>query len=75
LSRSNVSFVMRALEDKALVDRAPDLSGRAWRIWLFKHAEALLDEVAARVEAASRRYADPTADPPRLSRPSDRANL
>jgi hypothetical protein len=42
-----------ALEKKQLVDRAPDITGRAWRSWLTRPAEALLRERAAGIEAAS----------------------
>jgi DNA-binding MarR family transcriptional regulator len=67
LSRAQMSSVMQELERKWLVSRGPDLNGRAWRIWLLQPAEALLDEVAARIEGTSSRHADPTAAPPRLS--------
>ena len=53
LDRGTISLVMRALEKKQLVDRAPDITGRALRIWLTLRAEALLREQAAGIEAAS----------------------
>ena len=53
LSRATVSFVMHALEKKGLVDRSPDLTGRAWRIILTARAKRLLCDVTADIEAAS----------------------
>ena len=53
LSRATVSFVMSALDKKGLVDRGPDLTGRAWRIFLTARAERLLCDVTADIETAS----------------------
>jgi DNA-binding MarR family transcriptional regulator len=53
LDRATISLVMCTLERKGLVDRAPDITGRALRIWLTLRAEALLREQAAGIEAAS----------------------
>ncbi|HWZ89630.1 MAG TPA: MarR family transcriptional regulator [Polyangiaceae bacterium] len=53
LDRGTTSLVMRTLEKKGFVDRAPDITGRALRIWLTDPAEVLLREQAAGIEAAS----------------------
>ncbi len=69
LSRANVSFVMGALERKWLVSRGPDLTGRAWRIFLTDSGEQLLCAVTARVEAAAFACADLSVTAPLLSPP------
>jgi DNA-binding MarR family transcriptional regulator len=69
LSRANVSFVMRTLERKWLVSRGPDLTGRAWRIFLTDSGEQLLCTVAAQVGAAAFACADLSTAPPLLSPP------
>lgn len=75
LSRANVSFVMRALERKWLVSRGPDLTGRAWRIFLTDDGERLLCGVAERVAAAASVCADLSATAPMLSPLWGRASL
>jgi DNA-binding MarR family transcriptional regulator len=53
LDRGTISLVMRTLERKQLVDRAPDITGRAWRVWLTDRAVSVLRDQAARIEASS----------------------
>jgi DNA-binding MarR family transcriptional regulator len=62
LDQGTVSLVMRTLADKGLVDRAPDITGRAWRIYLTEPAERLLREAADEIETRSAR-AQPVALP------------
>jgi DNA-binding MarR family transcriptional regulator len=56
LDHGTISLVMRALADRALVDRGPDFSGRALRVLLTSRSERLLRECAGAVELASRRF-------------------
>jgi hypothetical protein len=44
---------MRTLQEKALIDRGPDMTGTATRIFLTARAEMILRDQAERVEAAS----------------------
>jgi DNA-binding MarR family transcriptional regulator len=53
LERSTVSRIMHALEAKELVSRGPDLTGRAWRIYLTGRAVELLTRFGRAVEVAS----------------------
>ena len=53
LDRGTVSLVMRTLEQKGLVDRGPDMTCRAWRIFLTSRAEILLRDRAEGIEGAS----------------------
>ena len=53
LDRGTISLVMRTLVDKHLVDRAPDITGRAWRALLTRRSASLLQEQTAEIEAAS----------------------
>jgi DNA-binding MarR family transcriptional regulator len=53
LDHGTISIVMRTLADRALVDRCPDLSGRALRVLLTKRSTCLLRECAEAVELAS----------------------
>jgi DNA-binding MarR family transcriptional regulator len=69
LSRASVSLVMRALERRWLVSRGPDLTGRAWRIFLTDTGEHLLRAVTAQVEAAAFVCADRSTAAPLLSPP------
>lgn len=55
LDRMTISAVMRRLEQKQWVDRASDLTGRAWRIFLTRRAAALLRQQSAEIEALSLR--------------------
>jgi DNA-binding MarR family transcriptional regulator len=49
-----VSQVMKTLEEKALVSREPDVSGRAYRVFVTKKGERLLQTAAPRVEMGTR---------------------
>jgi len=51
LDRSTVCQVMFTLQDKSLVSRDIDITGRAMRIWLSSEAIQILDEYRERVEA------------------------
>jgi DNA-binding MarR family transcriptional regulator len=53
LDCATISHVMTTLDRKNLVSRAPDLYGKAWRIWLCTEAERRLDELRAHIEAIS----------------------
>jgi hypothetical protein len=53
LDCATISEVMLALDRKNLVSRAPDMCGKAWRIWLHTEAEQLLDGLHAHIEAIS----------------------
>jgi DNA-binding MarR family transcriptional regulator len=53
LDQGTVSLVMGTLADKALVDRAPDITGRAWRTYLTKRAQQILRDTAAEIESRS----------------------
>jgi DNA-binding MarR family transcriptional regulator len=53
LDQATISLVMRTLAEKWLVSRAPDYTGRAWRVLLTPRAERLLRDAATKIEAAS----------------------
>jgi DNA-binding MarR family transcriptional regulator len=54
LDAMTVSQVMKTLEEKALVTRQPDVTGRAYRVFLTKKGEKLLQATVACVEAGTR---------------------
>jgi DNA-binding MarR family transcriptional regulator len=54
LDAMTVSQVMKTLEEKGLVSRGPDASGRAYRVFLTKKGEKLLQTAAPRVETGTR---------------------
>jgi DNA-binding MarR family transcriptional regulator len=54
LDAMTVSQVMKTLEEKELVSREPDRSGRAYRVYLTKKGEKLLQAAAPRVESGTR---------------------
>ena len=51
LDRQTISQVMHALDRLGLVDRAPDYTGRAYRIYLTTKGERVLHRATTRVEA------------------------
>lgn len=53
IDRMTVSQVMRNLERAGLVDRGPDVDGRAYRIRVTDKGERAAKQGAARIEAAS----------------------
>ena len=53
LDEPRVSEITRKLEEKGLVDRGEDITGKAWRVILTKKAARLLRELEASVELAS----------------------
>jgi DNA-binding MarR family transcriptional regulator len=53
LDQATISLVMRTLSEKWLVSRAPDCTGRAWRVLLTDRAKRLLPDVATKIETAS----------------------
>jgi DNA-binding MarR family transcriptional regulator len=53
LDRSTVCQVMLRLQDKSLVSRDIDITGREMRIWLTSQATEILDHCRDRVEALS----------------------
>jgi len=53
LDQATICQVMQRLEEKGLVSRAPDLTGKAWRVILTEKAEQLLCELDPRVVSAS----------------------
>ena len=53
LDQATVSEVIQRLEEKELVSRDGDITGKAWRVRLTVKAERLLRELDARVESAS----------------------
>jgi DNA-binding MarR family transcriptional regulator len=53
LGRSTVCQVMFTLQDKSLVSRDIDITGREMRIWLTSEAMQMLDAHRAQVEAVS----------------------
>ena len=64
LDQGTISLVMATLDRKDLVDRGPDITGRARRTLLTDRSKRLLSDVAAAIEAASRQHVrrdDPVA--------------
>lgn len=63
LDPMTVSQVMRTLVARGLVDRAPDVTGRAYRVVVTKKGQKTLQAAAAHVEAGTRatERARPTA--------------
>ena len=57
LHPSTISYLMGTLARRALVDRAPDYFGTAWRIYLTKDGKALL--AATRTIAIAHGYLSP----------------
>jgi DNA-binding MarR family transcriptional regulator len=55
LDRSTVSAVMRLLQEKQLVSRGIDITGRAWRVFLHGRASAILQACEFPIEQASAR--------------------
>jgi DNA-binding MarR family transcriptional regulator len=53
LDKMTVSQVMTTLDERGLVDRGPDLTGRAYRIWVTSSGQRALSKGRERVEAAS----------------------
>jgi len=53
LDPATVSEVVKRLEQKGLVSRGGDITGKAWRVYLTPKAELLLRELEVRVESAS----------------------
>ena len=51
LDRKTISQVMQALDELGLVSRAPDYTGRAYRIFLTPKGTRLVQQANARVEA------------------------
>ena len=56
LDQGTVSLVMGTLDRKHLVDRGPDMTGRARRTLLTDRSKRLLREVAGAIEAVSWRH-------------------
>ncbi len=54
LDAMTVSQVMKTLEEKGLVTREPDVSGRAYRVFVTKKGEKLLQGAIPAVEAGTR---------------------
>jgi DNA-binding MarR family transcriptional regulator len=54
LDAMTVSQVMKTLEGKDLVNREPDVSGRAYRVFVTKRGQKLLQAAAPLVENATR---------------------
>ena len=54
LDAMTVSQVMKTLNDQGLVSRGPDVSGRAYRVYVTKKGEKLLQAAAPRVESGTR---------------------
>lgn len=55
LDEPRISEITRQLEEKELVDRGEDISGKAWRVILTTKAKRLLRELEANIEFASTR--------------------
>jgi DNA-binding MarR family transcriptional regulator len=55
LDKMTTSQVMRTLESRGLVDRGPDMTGRAYRILVTSKGRQAVQLGQARVEAASAR--------------------
>jgi len=53
LDRSTVCQVMFRLQDKSLVSRDIDITGREMRIWLTSEAMQILDDYRERIDAVS----------------------
>ena len=53
LDKMTVSQLMTTLERLRLVDRGPDMSGRAYRIWVTASGQRALEKGRDKVEAAS----------------------
>ena len=53
LDKMTVSQLMTTLERLSLVDRGPDMSGRAYRIWVTSSGQRALEKGRDKVEAAS----------------------
>lgn len=45
LDRRTVSRIVIGLDERGLVDRAPDMTNSCWRLYLTKKAEALLRQL------------------------------
>jgi DNA-binding MarR family transcriptional regulator len=54
LDAMTVSQVMKTLATEGLVDRAPDVTGRTYRVLVTKKGHKLLQAAAAHVEAGTR---------------------
>lgn len=53
MDKMTLSHAMRALQRRGLVDRGPDLTGPAYRIWLTSEGERMRQQGCERVEVAS----------------------
>ena len=53
IDRMTVSQVMKNLSNADLVDRGPDMDGRAYRIWLTKKGERAAKQGSARIQRVS----------------------
>jgi DNA-binding MarR family transcriptional regulator len=57
LKAASVSYVMKVLAERNLIDRAPDMCGTAWRIYLTDRGRELL--ASSRTIALEHGYLDP----------------
>jgi DNA-binding MarR family transcriptional regulator len=57
LDRMTISQVMTTLMKRDLVDRGPDLTGRAYRIWITRSAQKTLRLAKEQVEGADEAWA------------------
>jgi DNA-binding MarR family transcriptional regulator len=53
LDQATVSQMVRRLEDRQLIDRGGDMTGKAWRLYLTDDATRLLRELDEPIEVAS----------------------
>ena len=53
LDEATLSQVMRTLDKKGLVSRGPDMFCKAWRVFIDREAERVLDDYRGHLEAAS----------------------
>lgn len=64
LDRSTVAQVMLRLQDRSLVSRDIDITGREMRIWLTEKASLILNRHRAQLEALSASHTDKTTMAP-----------